>query len=236
MKIMSPWLSVWMILGAVHIATADDQDKILIDAKRYTQVLFADEFKDAKLGSDWKSYKSHSMIRDGVLVGIEEPDGGHSSVNSVAVKPFGDVEVNLAFRFEGSKRFALAFNDSTFKGSHAGHICRVTFTPTSLTYQDGKTGVFNNAIYEKRKSGGKLDAETAALLKTKSAQFKMTFETGKWYTLSLRIQGDLMQAVIDGKPVGQFRSEGVAHATKNKPALVVGGQEMLIDHFEIKTP
>lgn len=202
-----------------------------IDASRYTRALFEDPFDGPSLAKPWKSYKSASTIRHGVLVGIEPPDAGHNSVNSIDIPPVGDVAVDLKFKFAGAKRFAVAFNDRQYKGAHAGHICRVTFDGTSITYQDDKEGVFKNEIYEKRKAGGKVDP---ALLKDTSLKLKASFEEGRWYALSLRIQSDRMQVLIDGAPQGEFRSPGIGHAEKRNVALVVSGREMHVDDLKIR--
>jgi hypothetical protein len=45
-----------------------------------------------------------------------------------------------------------------------------------------------------------------------------------------------MQAFIDGKLVGSLRSEGIAHATKDKIGLVAPGQEINYDNVVIKIP
>lgn len=202
-----------------------------IDPARYSRGLFEDAFDGPALGKAWKSYKSASTIRDGVLVGIEPPDAGHNSVNSIDVPPVGDVAVDLRFKFAGAKRFAVAFNDRMYKGAHAGHICRVTFDGTSITYQDDRDGTFKNEIYEKRKAGGKVDP---ALLKDKSLKRPAKLEEGRWYAISLRIQGELMQVLLDGAPQGEFRSSGVGHAQKRNVALVVSGRELHVDDLKIR--
>src|SRR5262245_24779327 len=91
-----------ILMTTVILACADEG---LIDPARYGKVLFEDEFAGESLGPAWKMYKSASTIRDGVLVGIEPPDAGHPSVNSIVVPPVGDLLVDLSFKFEGAKRF-----------------------------------------------------------------------------------------------------------------------------------
>jgi len=218
-----------IVVGIIQVKAEE------ISGNIYKNVIFKDDFSAEKLSKDWKFYKSESKIVDGVLVGLMPEGADHNSVNSVVVSPFSDVEVSLKFKFEGSPNFTVAFNDSKYKGSHAGHICRVAFKLDQITLQDGKTGVFNNEIYEKRKSG-KMDKETSALLKTKSTRIKYSFEKSKWYDLVIRIKGDEMQVFIDGKVAGSFKSDGIAHATKNKPALVVAKQAMHFDNLVFKTP
>ncbi len=220
-------------LAATVILACTDEG--LIDPARYGKLLVEDEFTGTALGPAWKHFKSASTIRDGVFVGIEPPDAGHNSVNSLDVPAIGDVLVELSFKFEGAKRFGVAFNDKTYKGSHAGHICRVTFDLEGFTYQDDRDGIFKNEIYEKKQNGGKLDAAAQESLKNKSLKVKKAFEPGKWYAVSVRIQGDLMQVLIDGAPQGPFRSTGLAHAGKRQVALVTSGKEIHVDHLKIRT-
>jgi hypothetical protein len=220
----------WAALALILVC-----DEGAIDPACYGKVLFEDEFAGSALGPSWKHYKSASTIRDGVFVGIEPPDAGHNSVNSIDVPAIGDVIVDLSFKFEGAKRFGIAFNDRTYKGSHAGHIARVTFDLEGFTYQDDRDGIFKNEIYEKKKDGGKLDAATQESLKSRSLRVKRAFEPGKWVAVSVRIQGDLMQVLVDGAPQDPFRSSGLAHAGKRQVALVTSGKEVHVDHLKIRT-
>jgi hypothetical protein len=199
----------------------------------YATVLFQDDFSAPSLGSAWKLFKSESTIRDGVLV-TAEPDGaGHSAVNSVSLKPTKDIQVTLRCRFEGAKGFAIAFNDGKFKGSHAGHICRATFSPTKVVISDDKTGIFANEIYDAKQKGSLSQAQKD-LLKTKSADFPVKLEPKTWYTVTVETTDDRMRVLIDGKAIGELTSEGFAHATKDKPALVVPGKFIHFDDVDIR--
>ena len=201
----------------------------------YKQPIFADDFSAAALSKPWKKYKSSSVIRDGVLVGIEEKGGGHAAVHSVTLPEFSDVELSVDIKFEGSRLTNLTFNENGFKGSHAGHICRVVVSPTKLILRDGKTGVFENKIYVLRQAKT-VDAATEALLKTKEASFPVKLEKGMWYAVTVRIQGDVMTAYIDGKRIGSLQSDGIAHASKNKIGLVTPKQEMHYDNMKVMIP
>lgn len=214
---------------------ASAEDFKPISGNDYTKQVFADDFSAPTLSKKWRLYKSSSVIRDGVLVGIEQKDGGHAAVHSIKLDPFSDVELNVDIRFEGSRSTNLTFNQNGFKESHAGHICRVIVSPKKITLRDGKTGNFKNEIFEARRSG-QLDAATKALLKTKEASFPVKLKPGQWYPISIRIKGDVMQAFIDGKLIGSLRSEGIAHATKDKIGLVAPKQEMQFDNVVIKVP
>lgn len=206
-----------------------------ISSKAYTKVIFKDDFSAARLTKPWKFYKSESKIVDGVMVGLMPVDADHASVNSLVLPPFSDVEASLKFKFEGSPLFTIAFNDSKYKGSHAGHICRVAIKMKQISLRDGKTGIFNNEIYAKKKAGT-LDDKAKAILKATQKNIPFKFQKGKWYHLVIRIQGDTMQVSVDGKVAGSFQSKGIAHASKNKPAIVVAKQAMHFDDLVFKTP
>ncbi len=222
-------------LFGVSYLPASAEDFKPIPGNDYGKRVFADDFSAANLSSKWKLYKSSSVIRDGVLVGIEQPGGGHAAVHSIKLAPFSDVELNVDIKFEGSKMTNLTFNQTGFKESHAGHICRVVVSPTKIILRDGKTGNFKNEIFEMKKAG-KLDAATKALLKTKQASFPVKLKASEWYSVTVRIKGDVMQAFIDGKLIGTLRSAGIAHATKDKIGLVAPRREMHFDNVVVKVP
>ncbi len=202
---------------------------------QFKNVLFADDFSARQLSPHWKGYKSDSKIENGVLVGLKPKTADHNAVDSVMTRPYSDVEVSLDFQFAGSPLFVVAFNEHRFKGSHAGHICRVVLTPRRVTLRDGKTGVFQNEIFNRRRAGA-LDQKTKALLKTKEVITPVDFEQGKWYHLLVRIQADKMMLFIDGNKISELKSEGIAHPTKNKLSLVTSKQAMHFDNFKIVVP
>ncbi|MCH9653424.1 MAG: DUF1080 domain-containing protein [Planctomycetes bacterium] len=202
----------------------------------YKTERFSDNFSSPKLGRQWSLYKSSSVLKDGVLVGIEEKDGGHAAVHQLRVEPCSDLELTVDIKFEGSRSTNLTFNQHRYKETHAGHICRVIISRNKVILRDGKTGVFNNEIFKKRKAGKKLDSKTQALLKQSEASFPVKLKEGKWYTVNVRIKGDLMQAFIDGTLVGSLHSPGIAHETKDKIGLVTPKQSIHYDNLTVKVP
>ncbi len=233
MKALTPIIVISLLSILSQAAAAKDFKPI--SENDYTKQVFADDFSASRLSNKWKLYKSASVIRDGVLVGIEQKNGGHAAVHSIKLDPFSDVELNVDIRFEGSRATNLTFNQHKFKESHAGHICRVIISPKKIILRDGKTGIFKNEIFEMKKAGP-LDAATKALLKTKEAGFPVKLKPDQWYSITVRIKDDVMQALIDGKLVGSLRSEGIAHATKDKIGLVAPKQEMHFDNIVVKVP
>ncbi len=205
-------------------------------AEPFKTVLFEDDFSDDVLKEEWGSWKSESLIRDGVLVGITPRDADHPSVNTVKLPPLSDLEVAVSFKFAGSQRFNVMFRDMDYKGSHAGHICHVGVGPKSISLNDGKTGQFRKDIRDKRKAGMKLDAATQELLKTKSSHNEISIDPATWHDLLIRIEGDVMNVWIDGELVGTLKSEGIAHLSKSNMNITTMDREVHYDNFVIRTP
>lgn len=219
-------LTLPVFAGAPEVIPADD----------YGKQLFFDDFAELKPGKQWNYYKSASVIKDGILQGVELKDGGHAAVHQLLTEPYSDVELMLGLKFAGSPSTNLTFDQHKFKGSHAGHLCRVVVSPTKVTLRDGKTGVFNNEIFKKRRAKEKLTAEEQAILKRTQAVFPVKLEKDKWYAVTVRIKGDLMQAFIDGKLIGSLRSPGIAHATKDKIGLVTPKESIHYDNVSVRVP
>lgn len=202
----------------------------------FKTVLFEDDFEGPALKEEWGSWKSESLIRDGVFVGITPKDADHPSVNTVKLPPLSDLEVAVSFKFAGSRRFNIMFRDMDYQGSHAGHICHVGVGAESISLNDGKTGQFRKDIRDKRKAGIKLDAATREMLKTKSSHNEISIDPAAWHDLLIRIEGDVIKAWIDGELVGTLKSEGVAHASKSNMNITTVDREVHYDNFVIRTP
>lgn len=202
----------------------------------YSELIFKDDFSSDGFGKRWKHYKSGSVVKDGVFEGITPEGSDHQAVDTIQFEGRRDMEVTVKFKFSGpeSKKFNLKFDDHAYKGSHAGHICRVVVSPALVTISDGKTGIFNNEIFEKRQAKVKLDEATQKLLASKMARFPVTLKKDAWHDLLIRTQGDVMTVKIDGKEVGQLQSEGIAHASKSSVGMATPGKGTFFDDFVVK--
>lgn len=205
-------------------------------AEPFSTVLFEDDFSGSQLKEGWGSWKSETVVRDGVMVGITPEGSDHPSVNTVKLPPLGDMEVAVSFKFAGSKRFSVMVRDLEYKGSHAGHICHVSVSDTAVTLYDGKTGIFANHYYNKKKAGGKLNDEENGKLSTTKSTRKIAIDPEKWHDLLIRIEGDVLQVWIDGEPSGMLKSEGIAHTTKSNMNITTVDREVHYDNFSIRTP
>jgi len=204
----------------------------------YDQLIFADDFSTDAFGPRWGHYKSASVVRDGVLVGITAPTSDHSAVDNIRFDGARDLEVAVKFRFTSDKArsFDVWFDDKNYKGSHAGHICQASISPKGVNLSDAKTGGFTleGGLYERKKAKTLTDAEKA-MLATKAKWTNNPLSLDAWHTLVVRTAGDELSVVIDGVPAASFASPGIAHATKSLVSLTTNPIDVHYDDFSIKT-
>lgn len=208
-------------------------------ASSYSRTIFSDDFSADGFGKSWGHYKSGSVVKDGVLVGITPEGSDHSAVDNVRIDPERDLEVSVKFRFmsDKAKSFNVWLDDKNYKGSHAGHICSVSVSPKAVAIGDAKTGNFRNDIYAKKKAApSTLTAEDKAMLATKNKSLPTTVTLQDWHTLRIRTNADEIEVSLDGKSVGSFKSEGVAHEAKTLVSLTTNQMDVQYDDFSIKGP
>lgn len=203
----------------------------------FSRVIFADDFSTGAFGKAWGHYKSGSVVKDGVLVGITPEGSDHSAVESIRFPGERDLELSVRFRFvsDKAKSFNVWFDDRNYKGAHAGHICQATISPGSVNLSDAKTGGFTleNDLYA-RKKANQLTAEEKAMLATKAKRFPVKISLNEWHTLVARTKGDELSVSIDGQPVGSFQSSGISHETKSLVSLTTNPVDVHYDDFALK--
>jgi len=206
-------------------------------AADYPRVIFSDDFSSEGFGKRWGHYKSSSVVKDGVLVGITAPTSDHSAVDNIRIDGERDLEVSVKFRFvsDKAKSFNVWFDDKNYKGSHAGHICQATISPTSVNLSDAKTGGFDlaNGLYERKKANQLTDDEKK-MLATKAKRVPAKISLGEWHTLVVQTHGDEISVTIDGKEAGSFKSPGINHDTKSLISLTTNAVDVEYDDFSIK--
>jgi hypothetical protein len=206
-------------------------------AADYPRVIFSDDFAAEGFGKAWGHYKSSSVVKGGVLVGITAPTSDHSAVDNIRIEGERDLEVSVKFRFvsDKAKSFNVWFDDKNYKGSHAGHICQATISPTSINMADAKTGGFDltGGLYDRKKANQLTDDEKK-MLAAKATKFPVKLSLQDWHTLDVRTQGDEISVTIDGKAVGSFKSPGVNHDTKSLISLTTNPVDVEYDDFSIK--
>jgi hypothetical protein len=206
-------------------------------AADYPRVIFSDDFSAEGFGKRWGHYKSSSIVKDGVLVGITAPTSDHSAVDHIRIEGERDLEVSVKFRFvsDKAKSFNVWFDDKNYKGSHAGHICQATISPSGVNLADAKTGGFNleGGLYD-RKKANQLTDEEKKMLAAKAKRVPAKISLGEWHTLVVQTHGDEITVTIDGKEAGSFKSPGINHDTKSLISLTTNAVDVEYDDFSIK--
>ncbi|MCX7007087.1 MAG: hypothetical protein NTY53_07530 [Kiritimatiellaeota bacterium] len=193
------------------------------------KLLVSDDFERTSLG-DWKAVIPTFTVTNGVLVGSQTRDD-HGSVGSVKAA-FKDGVIEFKFRLEGSTGFNAVCDDKTFKGTHAGHICRVAVAPKQIRLADDKEGAMRNDIFEMRRDP-KRKAAGDKLLVGRSAAAPVQVEQHRWYRLCIEIVGDAMRVSLDDKPLAYLKSPGLAHPTKSDFHFTVNGKDAHFDEVRI---
>ena len=191
--------------------------------------LLADDFDRAGLG-DWKTIIPTFTVTNGVLKGVQTR-ANHGAVGRV-YRPMMDVVVEFKYKLDGSKRFNVVFGDQRYKGSHAGHICRVVFTPELIRLGDDKEGIMHNDIFKMRKDPSRKE-ELKKLLVGRGSSAPVAIDLEKWHQVIIEIAGDRMRVSLDGKPTGFLQSSGIAHGTKSSFHFTVNGPGVLFDDVRI---
>lgn len=191
--------------------------------------IFSDDFARSDLG-EWKAVIPTFTVEGGALKGIQTRDD-HGAVGRVH-RPMKDVIVEFRFKLAGSMGFNAVFDDQQFKGSHAGHICRVAFAPKQVRLGDDKEGVMRNDIFEMRKDPAR-KAEAEKLLVGRGATANVSISPDAWHQVAIEIVGDQMRVTLDGKPAGDLKSPGIAHETKTSLHFTVNGPGVLFDDVRI---
>ncbi len=223
----------------------EDQDWLTAwDAKRqgdgeslyYSELIFEDDFSGEGFGEKWSHYKSESLVQEGVLIGKTIDIDDHAGVDAIRMEGKQDLEVSVKFNFmsDQAERFNVWLDDKDYKGSHAGHICSISFSPTGGNVADAKTGAFENAIYEMKKSAAGLDEDTKKMLEGKTSRFELDLDREEWHTLLIRTKGDAIEVQVNGDVVCEFQSEGIAHSTKSQISLTTNINDVHYDDFSIR--
>lgn len=203
----------------------------------YPRVIFSDDFAADGFGKAWGHYKSSSVVKGGVLVGITAPESDHAAVDVIKIAPETDLEVSVKFQLvsDQAKGFNIWLDDKDYKGSHAGHICSISVNPKAVVVADAKTGTFSNDIYTRKKTTPPtLTAEDKANMLKWTKSTPTTVSLKEWHTLTVRTHGDVVETSIDGKVVNTFQSPGVAHDHKTVVSITTNRVDVIYDDFSIK--
>lgn len=202
------------------------------------QPIFADDFEGrTKLGREYTTARGmeHAwQIRDGVLIGTQTNDD-HGAVMRKEID-FDDLDVEFDFRFSGGTRFNFVIDDKNEESVHSGHICRVSIAPKRISVSDDMTGGMNLKVRAMRQSKTLTKEQQntlATILQNTQASAAIKLSPDQWYRLRVRIDGDVMTASLDGKPVVKLASPGIDHPTKTKLGMTVSGETIDFDNLKV---
>ncbi len=201
------------------------------------KLLFEDDFSRTEVQPKWKPGLGKWSVQDGVLVADEDPKDHHGAF-AFATPGFEykDMVADFSFKLDGSKACELRLDDRNYKGSHSGHIARVSITPVSVFLGDSKYGSMEVGFYAKYNDPKATPEEKKALsatIKDKSATFKNTLDVSQWHQARVEVVGEEMVLSIDGKVVGYFKSAGIGHPAKSMLGFTVLGQTTRIDNVKV---
>jgi hypothetical protein len=204
--------------------------------KKNATLIFEDSFDREEtgnglkaIGNGWESATADRVpqikqadLDQGILkVASATKEAGHGAhIHHDA--GFQDGAVSLRFKLPGlnpDERLQVGFVDRECKTVHAGHLgyAFITAKPGSIMLKDSKTGSMSlevkNRSEEGRKATGKVPDDIVALLKTKEVSFSWASDT-EWHDLLLAVDKDVLRVSVDGKSIGELKSEGFAHPVK----------------------
>lgn len=205
-------------------------------------LIFEDDFernesqeKKDEIGNGWGSNSRWRAagnkqvdLKDGAMYIFMHKDADHA-VSVTHAAPFRDGAIELKFMLEDAKdSLGLNFADLKYKKVHAGHLFNAKVSTRNVELADLKTGNMDLKNRELRKAK-KVPPALQELLKTKRKRIPHQLKTGQWYTLLVDVSGDTLTVSIDGKQVGTFSSEGIAHPTKRTLRLSVPKKAVVDD-------
>ncbi len=224
-------------------ALADDRPPVPAGPIAQKQeLLFSDDF-ESEPAKVWHKVVPTFAVENGTLKGMQTRDKtvpaadgkpavtAHAAVHGLEI-PTRDSVVEVKIRFEGATMIDVEFDDRKYTGAHYGHICRAQVRLNGVTLIDERDGGMRSDIYEMKKDPAR-KAEVAKLVAGRSVTYPARLEPGKWYTLVVETVGDEMRVTLDGKPAGYLKSSGIAHATKSKIELGVGGKDGYFDDIKV---
>lgn len=208
----------------------------------YGELIFEDRFERTETqeikdepGNGWTTSSDKTAggrkqvdLRDGAMH-MHTAEGANHAVSTRHEFAFEDGTVGMRFRLDNAEdKLQLNFADMNLKTVHAGHLFDVTVSLEKVYFEDKKTGAMNLEIRKARAEGG-LSKEQEAILKKKRTWIDHPITKGEWHDLLVHVRGDRITAVIDGKEVGSFQSEGFAHPSKGLLRLLVPGYAVVDD-------
>ena len=192
---------------------------------------FEDSFERSELGDRWRIVTPSFSIRDGRLLGHEEPQRRHVAVCRVPLT-FRNGVFEFSFRMTDGKSVHFVINDQNCEQAHAGHICRVSFTSSQVRISDDREGAFRKDLYKAfLDSGRTLDRREQ--LKGREKLIAHRLNEKEWNKVRVDLKDDQIAVTINEQSIGSFRSSGIAHPTKTDFGFAVKGNTLEFDDVRV---
>ena len=219
---------------------------LALQAGEHGDLIFEDAFERSESqevkdepGGEWGSNSASRAngnkqvdLRDGAMYIYFHESADHA-VSVTHPAEFRNGAIELRFMLEDAKdSLGLNFADPQYKKVHAGHLFVMKVTPKQVQIQDLKTGNMDLPIRTARKAGKELTAAQKMQLEGKDKKFSNAIAVGSWHDLLVQVDGEKMTVSVDGKIVGSFASEGIAHPTKRLLRLAVP-RNAVVDDLKI---
>jgi hypothetical protein len=210
----------------------------------FPKLLFRDDFErteanpDAEQpGNNWGTNSQpraqgvkQVFLRDGAAF-IKMADVADHGVSFTQDVSFADAVIRLRFKLGKGDDLGINIADMQEKSVHAGHICMPRIRLDSLEIRDLKTGRMKLEMREKSQAKA-LTAADKKFLATKEKKFPLSLKADAWHDLEIRLEGETLTILIDGKQAGDFSSLGIGHPTKRRIRVAVN-REAWIDDVEV---
>lgn len=198
-------------------------------------LIFQDDFQRNELqetkdepGNGWGTNsnsraKGHKQVdlRDGAMHIFTHAEADHAaSVTHPAEFKNGVVQIRFLLE-DAADSLGLNFADLQCKEVHAGHLFVAKIGVKDITLQDLKTGNMRLDIREARLAKRALSAEQQAALKGKTKTSSHPLQVGAWHEAKVTIVGETLSLAVDGRPLAELNSAGIAHPTKRLLRLAV---------------
>lgn len=207
------------------------------------RLIFHEDFQAADSLSHGEELVAAFAIDRGALVGTQvrlvtaPAREGHPSLHAhpavYAFKvPTRDCLMEVRLRFDGSTMAEIAWDDRNYTGSSYGHICRAQLYLDRIVLIDERDGLRSNAYHAIWTDPSQKD-KRSQFLAGRSVEKPVQLVSEHWYTVAIKITGEVMSASIDGVQVALLKSSGIAHPTKARIYLGVAGAVGRFDDLKV---
>lgn len=135
-------------------------------------IVFQDDFSSGSLGKAWSIAKGDWQVTGGMVVGKEKAEDHHNAVLSLN-RPNRNSVIQVSFKLDGASFFHLSYN------KEKAHLFRVMVLPTGIS-------IMKDPVLVEPK-------QPSAVL----AKSDKKFESGKWYTMLVEVQGSNVMVQTD---------------------------------------